>query len=137
MKNFSLAKAQTALKDVLILVAGIIGVKALKGIVESKFPQIAPYANWVLLGGAIAGTTMVNQTLLKGVSKGALLFSAVQLLNTYVPGSAKAYLPTISGVRGVGRLGNTKVIPMQPSNTIPDSAVALGNTGMSMGSMAL
>lgn len=121
MQKFSLSKVQTVMVEILVLVAGIIGIKALKGLVESKFPMVAPYINWVLLSAALVGTTMVSgKPIIQGASKGALLFASVQLLNQFIPSGASKYLPSINGVKGVRGLGN---YPVQ----IPDSAVTLGN----------
>lgn len=101
MIKFSRAKATSAVKNVLILLVGIIGAKALKGIVEAKFPQFAQYTNYGVLAAAIAGT-MAGKAIVADVAKGSLLFGAVQLINQFVPASASKYIPRISGLGNAG-----------------------------------
>lgn len=101
--SFSSAKAIAAIKGVLILLAGIIGAKALKGIVESKFPQYAQYTNIGVLAAALAGT-MVAKPIVQNVAKGGLVFAAVQILNQYAPDAATKFIPQISGLGDVSAL---------------------------------
>lgn len=115
MLKFSQEKAISSLKAVLILLVGIIGAKALKGIVEAKFPQFASYTNYGVLAAALAGTMVVNP-IVQQVAKGSLLFGAVQLINQLAPGSK--YLPQLTGLRGLGNY---------PVAQIPQSAITLGN----------
>lgn len=127
--KFSQEKAIAAVKAVLILLAGIIGAKALKGIVEAKFPQFATYTNYGVLAAALAGT-MVTNSIVQQVAKGSLLFASVQLINQLVPGGANKYLPQISGLSGRG-LGN------YPMAQIPTNAVTLGQGSRGPTSMVL
>lgn len=103
MLKFSTAKAKTAITSVLILLAGIIGAKTLKGLVETKFPQFAQYTSYGVLAASLAGT-MVAKPLVKNIAQGGLLFGAVQLLNQFVPGGAAQYLPQINGLGDAGQI---------------------------------
>ena len=125
MVKVSSAKAITALKSVLILLAGIIGAKTLKGLVQAKFPQYAQYTNYGVLAAALVGT-MATKPIVASVGKGALLFASVQLLNQFAPGSASKYIPQISG------LGNLQ-LPIQSAYQFSPESVTLGEPSYGMG----
>lgn len=99
MLKFSTAKVKAVITTVVVLLAGLIGAKTLKGLVETKFPQFAQYTTYGVLAASLAGT-MVAKPLIKNVAQGGLLFGAVQLLNMFVPDGAAQYVPQINGLGG-------------------------------------
>jgi hypothetical protein len=124
MVKFSAAKATSAIKGVLILLVGIIGAKAVKGLVESKFPQFASFTNYGVLAASLVGSTL-GKSIVSDVAKGSLLFAAVQVVNQFIPATAASYMPQISG------LGNpATVIPGPASYEATPSMLTLGRSGL-------
>lgn len=124
MVKVSSAKTIAALKSTLILLAGIVGAKTLRGLVGSRFPQFAQYTNYGMLAIGLAAT-MATKPIVASVGKGALLFASVQLLNQFAPSAASKYIPQISG------LGNAP--QLQSSYSISPEMVTLGNVSSGFG----